>query len=112
MRRFLTILALVGLLSLTACDVAGIFRADEDGKSDATEAVETVRPFIPDGVPRLVADLVLAGLALTSGILARKGASKELAKNEAREYTLEEAESMLAAMEQLSEAGRKTPTRK
>lgn len=110
MRRFLFVLALVGLLTLTACDLKDIFGAGEDGKSQAQEAVETVYPYIPNGVPRMLADLVLLGLSITSGVIARKGSAKELAKNEAREYTVEEAASMLRAIDSLKQVAEKAPT--
>lgn len=106
MIRKLLFVAVVGcLLTLTACDVSDVFGGGSDGQpSDAVQVIEGVKPFVPNGVPRLILDLVLLGATFMSQRLARKGAQKDYDAAEDADYDLEEAKSMRSALLALAEA--------
>lgn len=104
MRRILSVVALCGLLSLTACDL--LDRGDQE-KSPAEQTVTTLRDAVPSGTVRTVLDLVLAGLALYGSVKGKGAESKAKAAaavqvaTEAREYNADEALSMAMKMREL-----------
>ena len=101
LRRLLLVVAGLGLLSLTACDLL-----ERDGKpqSEAEQAVSTARELVPPGTIRSILDLVQLGLGLyavrkgTQGEKKAEAATKVQATTEAREYNADEGRSMVSAV--------------
>ena len=108
--RFGITIALVFICLLFAgCDAVDLFGSQDGGPSQAQEVGEAVRPFVPNGLPRVLLDIVLGGLAVVSAYTAKKSSDKKAANDLAHRhkdgYSHAEAEAMLTALNKLKDAG-------
>ena len=95
MRRLLLVLCFVSI-ALTACD---FLTAGEGGTSPAQDALHAVAPYVPPGPWQIGLTAGNAILAVVASIMARRGAAKQHAATESREYNADEAVSMAKALE-------------
>lgn len=98
MKNLSLILLLVFMLGLTACDP---FSPDGDEPAPAQVVMETAEPYIPNGIPRALFDLAQVAVAALIGRRAGIASQKKLAEYDESEFTVDEAESMKAAMDAL-----------